>query len=93
MDDMLKALEKHLDVASQIHQSMESLQVKSEELEEWRSSEKNVHDGLLALKSYDIRIHTLATHDFHELASKFEERVKQSIAGIMKIHTSNIQEM
>ena len=38
MFDMLKDLEKHLEVASQIHQSMESLQVKIEELEEWRSS-------------------------------------------------------
>ena len=38
MVDMLKALEKHLEVASQIHRSLESLQVKIEELEEWRSS-------------------------------------------------------
>ena len=38
--NMFKALEKHLEVASQIHQSMESLQVKIEELEEWRSSER-----------------------------------------------------
>ena len=34
MVDMLKALEKHLEVASQIHQSMESLQFNIEELEE-----------------------------------------------------------
>ena len=91
--DMLKALEKHLEVASQIHRSMESLQVKIEELEEWRSSEKNVLDGLPALKSYDIRLLTLATHECQELSSKFEERVKQSIVEIMKIYTSNIQEM
>ena len=38
MVDMLKALEKNLEVASQIHRSMEYLQVKIEELEEWRSS-------------------------------------------------------
>jgi hypothetical protein len=93
MGDMLKALEKHLEVATQIHQSMESLQVKIEELEEWRSSEKNVLDGLLALKSYDIRPHNLATHECQEIASKFEEKVKQSIAGIMKIYTRNVQEM
>ena len=76
MVDMLKDLEKHLEVASQIHWSMESLQVKIEELEEWRISEKNVHDGLPTLKSYDIRIHTLATHECQEFASKFEEKVK-----------------
>ena len=45
MVDMLKVLEKYLEVASQIHQSMESLQAKIEELEEWRNVEKNVHDG------------------------------------------------
>ena len=88
MLDMLKDLEKHLEVASQIHRNMESLQVK---IEEWRSSEKNVPDGLLALKLYDIRLHTLATHEGQELSSKFEERVKQSIVGIMRIYTSNIQ--
>ena len=60
---MLKYMEKHLEVASQIHRSMESLQVKIEELEEWRSSEKNVPNGLPAPKSYDIRLHTLATHE------------------------------
>ena len=35
----------------------------------------------------------LATHECQELASKFDERVKQSIAGILMIYTSNIQEM
>ena len=55
--------------------------------------EKNVLDGLPTLKSYDIRLHTLATHEGRQLASKFEEKVKQSIDGIMKLYTSNIQEM
>ena len=50
MVDMLKSLEKHLEVASQIRRSMESLQAKIEELEEWRSSERNVLDGLPTLK-------------------------------------------
>ena len=93
MVDMLKALENHLEVASQIHRSMESLQAKIEELEEWRSSERNVHDCLPTFKSYDIMLHTLATHEFQELASKFEEKVKHSIARIMKIYKCNIQEM
>ena len=93
MVDMLKYLEKNLEVASQIHWSMESLKAKIEELEEWTSLEKNVPDGLATLKSYDIRLHTLNTHECQELASKFEEKVKQNIAGIMKIYTSNIQEM
>ena len=93
MVDMLKYLEKHFKVASQIHRSMESLQVKIEELEEWRSLEKNVFYGLPTLKSYDIRLHTLDTRECQELASKFEVNVKQSIARIMKIDASSIQEM
>ena len=93
MVDMLKALEKHLEVASQIHRSMESLQVKIEELEEWRSLKKSAYDGLLSLKSYDIMIHTFDTHECEEIASKFKEKVKQSIARLMKIYISNIQEM
>ena len=76
MVDMLKALEKHLEVASQINRSMESLQAKIEELEEWRNSEKNVPHGLPTLKSYDIGLHTLATHECQELTSKLEEKVK-----------------
>ena len=93
MVEMVKDLEKHLEIASQIHQSMESLQAKIEEVDECRSSKKNVPNILLELKSYDIMLHTLATHECQELASKFEEKVKQSIVGIMKIYTSNIQEM
>ena len=72
---------------------VESMQVKIEEFEEWRSLEKNVPDGLPSLKSYDIMPHTLATNECQELGSKFEEKVKLSIVGIMKICTSNIQEM
>ena len=62
-------------------------------MEECRSVENNVPDGLATLKSYDISLHTLATHECQEIDSKFEEKVKQSIAGIIKIYTSNIQEM
>ena len=35
---MLISLEMHLEASSQIHRSMESLQAKIEELEEWRNS-------------------------------------------------------
>ena len=48
--------------------------------------EKNVQSGLLAIKAYDIRLHTFATNECQELSSKFEEKVKQSIAGIMNVY-------
>ena len=41
---------------------------------------KSVPSGLSEIKAYDIRLHTIATNECQELASKFEERAKQSIA-------------
>ena len=60
---------------------------------EWRKMEKIVLGGLLIIKSYNIILHTLATNECQELASKFEEKVKQSLAGIMKVYTNKIQDM
>ena len=64
-----------------------------EELDEWRNLEKNVPGGLPIIKAYDIRLHTLATNECQELASKFEENVKQSLEGIIKVYTDNVQYM
>ena len=58
---------------------MESLHMKIEELARWRNMEKNVPSALPPIKSYHIRLHTLATNECQELASKFEERAKQSM--------------
>ena len=55
--------------------------------------EKNVPGDLSVIKAYDIILHTLATNEFQELDSNFEERVKQSIAGIMKVYIDNVQDM
>ena len=72
---------------------MESLQAKIEYLDQWRNLEKNAPSGLLIIKAYDIRQHTLATNECQELALKYEEKVKKIIAGIMKVYTDNIQDM
>lgn len=63
MAEKVKALEKHLETVSQINLKMESLQTKIEELDRWRNMEKSVPSGLPAVKSYDIRLHTLATNE------------------------------
>ena len=63
MADIIKALEKNLENASQVYQNMESLRTKIEELDEWRNMEKNVLGGLSIIKAYDIRLHTLATNE------------------------------
>ena len=80
MVEKVKTMEKHLEIVSQINLKMESLQTKIEELDKWRYMEKNVPSSLLTIKAYDIRLHTLATNEYQELASKFEERVRQSMA-------------
>ena len=71
MAEKVKSLEKHPEIVSQINLKMESLQTKIEDLEKWRNMEKNVPCGLPMVKTYDIRLHTLATNKCQELASKF----------------------
>ena len=56
MDYKVKALEKHLEIVSQIDVKMESLQVKIEELDTWRNMEKSVPTSLSIVKTYDIRM-------------------------------------
>ena len=79
--DKVKVLEKHLKIVSQINIKMKSLQVKIKELDKWRSIEKNVPSSLPVIKTYDIILHTLATSECQELASRFEERARQNLGG------------
>ena len=74
MAEKVKELEKHLEIVSQINLKMESLQAKIKEKNKWRNREKNVPSSLPVVESYDIRLHTLATNECQELASKFEEK-------------------
>ena len=59
MEKKVKALEKHLEIMSQVNLKMESLQDKIKELDKWSNMEKSVPSSLPAVKSYDIRLHTL----------------------------------
>ena len=90
MEEKVKALEKHLEIVSQINLKMESLQTKIEELDKWRNMEKNVPSGLPTVRAYDIRLHTLATNECQELASKFEE-IFNIFNGPRSISEMNIQ--
>ena len=93
MGDKFKALEKNLDILSQMNQKMESLHTKIEELDRWRNMEKNVSSGLPTIKTYDFRLHTLATNKCQETTSKFEEKVKQSLAGMMNVYDKLVQDV
>lgn len=82
----VKALKKHLEIVFEINLKVESLQAKIEELDKWRNMEKNVPSSLPIVKAYDIRLHTLATNKFQELASKFEEKERKSLVGMMDVY-------
>ena len=65
---------------------MESLQVKIEELDKWRSIETNVPSSLPVIKTYDISLHTMATNECQEIASIFEEKVRQNVTRMMELY-------
>ena len=90
MVDEVKMVEKHLEIVSQINLNMISLQVKIEDLDKWGSIEKNVPSILLVIKRYDINFHTLAITECQELASRFEERTRQNLAGMMELYEKSI---
>ena len=93
MENKVKALEKHLEIVSQINQKIESLKTKIEELHRWRNIEKNVSSGLPAIKDYDIRLHTLATNECQEMDSKFEEKANQCLEGMMSVYDKSVQDV
>ena len=86
MSDTVKMVEKHLEIVSQTYQRMRDLQAKIEDLEEWRNMEKNVPSSLPIIKKYDISVHTLATTECEDLASKFEENDKKDLVGMMDLY-------
>ena len=86
MVDKVKIIEKHLEIVSETYQRMRDLQAKIVELEEWRSTEKNIPSSLPMIKSYDIIVHSMATTECQDLASKFEENCRKNIAGMMDLY-------
>ena len=93
MVEKVKALQNHLEIVSQINLKMESLQVKIEDLDKWRNMEKSVPSSLPTVKTYDIRLHTLSTNECQELASKFEEKTRQNLAGMMELYQKSIYDI
>ena len=93
MAEKVKALEKHVEIVSQINLKMDVLQTKIEKLNRWRNMEKVVPSGLLEIKAYDIRLHTLATNECQDLASKFEERAREILVGMMNVYDKSVQDV
>ena len=93
MDKKVKTLEKHLEIVSQINLKMESLQVKIEEPDIWRNMEKSAPGILPVIRAYDITLHTLAMNEFQELASKFEEKARKNLAGMMEFYEKSVYDV
>ena len=45
------------------------------------------------VKAYDIRLHTLATNECQELTSKFEEKARQNLVGMMELYEKSIYDV
>ena len=72
---------------------MRSLEAKIIDLGEWRNKENNVPSSHPIIKSYDISVHTLATIECQDLASRFEENAQQNIAGMMELYEKSIYDI
>ena len=82
MVDKVKMIEKHLDIVSQTHKKMRDLQGKIIELDEWRSTKRDIPNSLPLVKSHDITIYSMATEECQDLASRFEDNARKDLAGI-----------
>ena len=89
----VKMVEKHLEIVSQTYQRMIDLQAKIEYLEEWRSTVKNIPSSLPVIKSYVISVHSLATIECRDLASRFEENSKKDLARMMDLYEKSIYDI
>ena len=65
---------------------MRDLQENIIEIEEWRSTEKNIPSSLPIIKIYDIMVHSMATMECQDLASRFEENARKNIAWMMDLY-------
>ena len=93
MGDKVKMVENHIEIVSQKNHRMISLQSNNEYLDEWRSMEKNGPSILPIIKIYDISLHTLATTECQDLASRFEENTKQNLVGMMDLYEKSIYDI
>jgi hypothetical protein len=65
---------------------MKDLQGKIIELDEWRSTKRDILNSLPSVKSYDIIVYCMATEECQDLASRFEENAKKDLAGMMELY-------
>ena len=86
MVDKVKMIEKHLDIVSQTYQRMRNLQEKIIELDEWRSTKKDIPSSFPSVKSYDIIVYSMATKECQDLASRFKENARKDPTGMTDLY-------
>jgi hypothetical protein len=55
--------------------------------------EKNFPSGLLGIKYFYIRLHTLAINECQERNSMFKERARKSMVGMMDVYDKLVQDV
>ena len=65
---------------------MRNLQEKIIELDEWRSTEKDIPNSLPSVKNYNITIYSMAIEECQDLASRFEENARKDLVGMMDLY-------
>ena len=55
--------------------------------------EKSVPSSLPTVKTYDIKLYTLAMNECQELASKFQEKSRQNLEGMMELYEKSIYDI
>ena len=86
MVDKVKMIQKHLDIVSQTHQKMRDLQGKIIELDEWRSTKRDIPNSLRSIKSYDITVYFMAMEGCLDLSSRFEENARKDLVGMRDLY-------
>ena len=51
-----------------------------------RSTEKDIPNSLPSVKSYDITVYSMAIKECEDLASRFEEKARKDLAGMMDLY-------
>jgi hypothetical protein len=65
---------------------MRDLQEKIIELDEWRSTKRDIPNSLPSFKSYDITVYSMAMEECQDLASRFEENARKYLARMMDLY-------
>ena len=65
---------------------MRNLQENIIELDELRSTEKDIPSSIPSIKSYDVTIYSMATEECQDLASRFEENARKDLAGMIDLY-------